>query len=145
MKILIEEATKVNDIEVIIRCNEKNERIKRLVELLECEDRALLGYQENKAIKIPLREVLYIESVDQRVFAYRKHDVLEIKYKLYELENLVQHYYFMRCNKSTIINIRKIEALLPQLNRTLFAQMENGEGVIISRKYINELKEKIEN
>ncbi|MHC1747817.1 MAG: LytTR family DNA-binding domain-containing protein [Cellulosilyticaceae bacterium] len=83
--------------------------------------------------------------MDQRVFAYRKHDVLEMKYKLYELENLVQHYYFMRCNKATIINIRKIETLCPQLNRALLARMENGEGVIISRKYIKELKQKIEN
>ena len=49
----------------------------------------------------------------------------------------------MRISKSVVVNLMKIKALKPAMNGRFSAVLSNGEEVIISRKYVPCLKEKI--
>ena len=84
----------------------------------------------------------YIESVDKRTYVYTKDDCHETKYRLYELDELLD-VNFLRCSKAMIINIKKIRSVRAELNARLSAELLNGERLIISRGYVKDLKKKL--
>ena len=71
---------------------------------------------------------------------YYHSEVYEVKYKLYELEELFMPLDFVRCSKSMIVNMEKIEYLSPLFSGKLEAHLKNGEKVVISRQYVHSLK-----
>ena len=89
------------------------------------------------------QEVFYFESVEQKVFAYGRLEVYQVKSKLYELMEELPGRDFIRASKSTILNLNKIVSLAPAFGGRYEALLENQEKVIISRQYISVLKEKL--
>ena len=65
---------------------------------------------------------------------------MEVKQRLYELEDILSEKDFIRISKSQIVNINKIRSLKPELNRTILATMCNNEQLSISRKYVKNLR-----
>lgn len=104
----------------------------------------LTGYANVSAQQqICIKDILYVEAIDEKVFAYTKEKVFEIKQRLYELETELLPYKFIRCSKSFLICLLKVESIRPALNGRYLACMENGEEVIISRKYAKHVKKTI--
>ena len=73
-------------------------------------------------------------------FLYTAKQVYETKQKLYELEELLKEKYFLRVSKSLLLNLMKIRSIKPALNGRFLAILQSGEEIIISRKYVPELK-----
>lgn len=80
---------------------------------------------------------------DNRAFIYCAKDVYETKEKLYALEGELEDKSFLRVSKSTLLNLMKVTAIKPGFNSRFIAVLQNGEEVIISRKYVPALKEKL--
>ncbi len=93
--------------------------------------------------QICIKDILYVEAIDEKVFAYTKENVFEIKQRLYELETELAPYKFIRCSKSFLICLLKVESIRPALNGRYLACMENREEVIISRKYAKHVRKTI--
>lgn len=127
-------------LEVIIKCPETNETVLKLKEHIEMFDDKLRTYDGENIFLIDPLEALYFESVDNRTFLYTENNVLEIKHRLYELEETLSRKDFIRISKSQILNINKIKSLKPELNRSITATMINGEILCISRRYAQALK-----
>ena len=70
-------------------------------------------------------------------------NVYDTRQKLYEIEEILADKAFLRISKSVVVNLMKIKALKPAMNGRFSAVLSNGEEVIISRKYVPSLKEKI--
>ena len=47
----------------------------------------------------------------------------------------------MRCSKSVVLNLMKLDSISPALNGRFFAHMKNGEKLMISRQYAGVLKQ----
>ena len=90
-----------------------------------------------------MENVYYFEAVDEKVFAYTKEAVYEIKARLYEVEQAYEKRHFIRCSKSVILNLMLLDSISPALNGRFFAHMKNGEKIIISRQYAPRLKQVI--
>lgn len=120
---------------VIIQCNKIDAEVMRLKAHIESFDNNLYAQKDGKQFRINLSEVLYFESVDNHTFLYTLEDVMEIKQRLYELEEILSDKDFVRISKSLIVNINKIRSLKPELNRTILVTLCNGELLYISRKY----------
>lgn len=86
--------------------------------------------------------IYYIESVDNRCFVYTKSACFEAKYRLYELEEMLDSRFF-RCSKSMICNVRKIASVKTEYNAKMSAFLLNGEHIVINRSYIKELKKRL--
>lgn len=99
-------------------------------------DKKLYAKKDNEMFLINSSDVLYFDSVDNRTFLYTNDDVMEIKQKLYELEDILSDKDFVRISKSQIVNINQIRSLKPELNRTILVTLFNGERLYISRKYV---------
>ena len=76
-------------------------------------------------------------------FLYTAEDCLEVRYRIYELEDMFNEKDFIRTSRSQIVNIQKMKNLTPQLNRTIRVEMDNGEFLSISRKYVKDFKQKL--
>ena len=70
------------------------------------------------------------------MYLYTEDDVMEIGYRLYELEAILPTEDFIRISKSQIVNVNKINTLKPEINRTILVTMCNNEQLYISRKYV---------
>lgn len=93
-----------------------------------------------ETVRVDVVDILYIESVDGRTFIYTETNVLQSKHRLYELEGMLDEGEFFRCSKSTIVNLRKIVKLRPEIARNILATLSNGEVIIVSRRYASRLK-----
>lgn len=143
MKITIIEPEANEEEEIIIKCNRLDEDIVRLIHRMKQGNSKLTVYKEGKIFFAAPEEVYYFESVDQKVFAYCKSEVYEVKSKLYELEEELPIKDFMRSSKSSILNLGKIKSLTPAFGGRYEALLKNGEKVIISRQYVSVLKERL--
>ena len=123
-----------------IRCHEVTEQVKEIVTFVKSRQGKLTGSYEGKRYEIPVADVYYVEAVDNAVFIYGQEKVYEAKQKLYELEGILREKYFLRVSKSLILNLMKIKAIKPALNGRYSAILHSGEEVIISRKYVAQLK-----
>ena len=126
--------------ELEIRCHEVTEQVKEIVTFVKSRQGKLTGILEGKQYELPVADVEYIEAVDNLVFIYGQTKVYEAKQKLYELENILREKYFLRVSKSLILNLMKVKAIKPALNGRYSAILQNGEEVIISRKYVPDFK-----
>lgn len=140
MKISIEEISKEQEEEILIRCYEENDEICEIVNKLKTETIILLGYQNDRVHRIKLCDIYYFEAVDGKVFLYSKDNVFEVKQKLYELEELCKEKNCFRASKSTILNIVKISSIHPSISGRFKAVLDNGELVVVSRQYVPVLK-----
>lgn len=123
-----------------IRCHEVTEEIREIVTFVKSRQGRLTGVLEGKQYEISVIDIYYIEAVDNRVFLYCSRQVYETKQKLYELEKILEEKYFLRVSRSLLLNLMKVKSIKPALNGRFTAILQGGEEIIISRKYVPELK-----
>ena len=126
-----------------IGCHKRNERTNELIRVLKMHHGSIEAYREEKQYQIPLMDIYYIEAVDEKTFIYLENDCYEAKKRLYEFEELLSDRSFSRISKSVIVNMMKIVTIKPALNGRFLCQLKNDEKVIISRKYVPDIKEKL--
>lgn len=142
MKITILEKQPDEEDEIIVKCDYIDENITKLLNQLKTGSKTKMNfYKDSKIVLLEQNEILYFESVDDKVFAYTSDDVYETKSKLYMLEAELPANIFFRASKAVIVNIDKIDSLSPAFGGRFEAVLQNGYKVIISRNYINTLKE----
>ena len=142
MKVTIRNVTEKEQEEALLQIVKMTPDIASAVSLLENGEQTLIGYQNGIKIPCPVSMIYYVESVDEKTFAYTKTDCIELKYKLYELETLLDSRFF-RCSKSMICNVRKIKSIKSGENARLNACLLNGETLIITRSYVPEFKKRL--
>ena len=142
-KITIKQIDKSREEEIIVNCHEIDDEVVSIENMLRKSENVLLGSRDNKTFRIPIKDIFYIESVDNKTFIYLIDAVYESKQKLYELEELLSGTKLFRCSKSMILNIAKIRSVSPSVNGRFEARLTNNENVIISRQYVPNLKKRL--
>ncbi len=140
MKVRIKQISDKADECLIIECVEVTPDIESIRSYALTKGTTLTGSVDGRIYQFNLSDVLYFEAVDERVFAYTKSKMYELRIRLYELESAYADKHFIRCSKSFIINLMKLESISPALNGRFAAHMKNGEKIIISRQYVPKIK-----
>jgi DNA-binding LytR/AlgR family response regulator len=143
MKVTILEKKPDEEDEIIVKCDYLDENLTKLINQFKTGKGKMNFYKDSKIVLVEPAEVLYFESVDDKVFAYTKDCVYETKAKLYQLEEELPASDFFRANKAVIVNLDKIDSLAPAFGGRFEATLENGYKVVVSRNYLNELKERL--
>ncbi|MBO7600422.1 MAG: LytTR family transcriptional regulator [Lachnospiraceae bacterium] len=87
--------------------------------------------------------MLFFETSGEQVWAHTADEEFLVKYKLYELENMLPDM-FMRVSKSTILNTAKIYSILRNLTAASKIEFyKSKKTVFVSRFYYKELKNKL--
>lgn len=141
MKVLIRKILNREEEQVIIECTEITPEVRDIRAYALSKGTTLTGTaMESKLERFELQEVYYFEALDEKVFAYTKDKVYEIKSRLYEVEEAYAAYHFVRCSKSVVINLMLLGSISPALNGRFYAYMKNGEKLMISRQYAPAIK-----
>lgn len=143
MKITILDLPPGEEEEIILKCDEIDDRLMKMLNRFKRGNMKLKVYRQGEIHFIEPSEVYYFESVDQKVFAYCEKEVFETKSKLYELETELPARDFLRASKSFILNLNQIKSLTPAFGGRFEALLKNGERTMISRQYVGSLKEKL--
>lgn len=140
MKVRIRKADRKENEEVIIQCVEITSEVKDIYTYVQSRGTEIAGMADGKLCTFSLREVCYFEALDEKVFAYTKQAVYEIKMRLYEVEEAYATQHFTRCSKSIVLNLMQLDGISPTLNGRFLAHMKNGEKIMITRSYVPKLK-----
>ena len=143
MKINLDIDGKYDDIEVIIRAPHLNNDIERMVAMMRMIDMQIAVRKEGETILLETDKILYVEAVDRKTFVYTNVDTYESELKLYELEQQLIERDFLRISKQSIVNLRKIRSLKTDVNRKIRITLQNGEQIVVSRMYSDELRRKL--
>lgn len=143
MKIKVEKNKDIKEIEVIISCSDIDQEVQEVLDSLNKFNKKISVIDKNEIKLIMIKDVLYIESVDKKTFIYTFNDVYESKLRLYEFEDKFRENGFMRVSKKTIINLKQVSNISPDLSRRLILTLENGEKIIVSRQYVVEFKREL--
>lgn len=136
MKVDIVEDDSLKDDQILIKCSQKNNKVLRIKDYAESMDFKIRAKSSKDIILVLPKDIFYIESVDKKTFVYLKDDVLETESKLYELEEALSKYSFIRISKSCIANISLVKKIRIMINRNLMLTMDNGEKIVVSRRYV---------
>ena len=143
MKINLDIDGKYDDTEVIIRAPHLNNDIERMVAMMRMIDMQIAVRKDNETYLIETDKILYIEAVDRKTFVYTNSENYESELKLYEIEQELIERDFLRISKNCIVNLRKIKSLKTDVNRKIRITLQNGEQIVVSRMYSDELRRKL--
>ncbi len=142
-KITIKQIETTQEEEIIVKCHEINDEVLGIVQRLKKNENMLLGSKDSEVFRLTVKDIFYIESVDNKTFIYCLENVYESKLRLYEIEAQLNGTKLFRCSKSMILNLAKVRSVAPSVNGRFEAKLTNGESVIISRQYVPNLKKRL--
>lgn len=126
-----------------IGCWRADERVNDIVRFVKLKQGSVEAFKDEKQYRIALSDILYVEAVDDRCFIYLAKDCYESRRRLYEFESILPSDDYLRISKSVLVNLMKVEQIRPALNGRFLCHLVNGEDVIVSRKYVPDMKAKL--
>lgn len=147
MKIKIEIDENLTEEEIVIRgsaLTEEMTAVQRAVADVLARKQTLTFYKNETEYYIPLDEILFFETETGGISAHTAGDVYTVKYKLYELEQVLPRN-FIRVSKSTILNTSKVYSVERNLTASSIVQFAGShKQVYVSRYYYKSLKISLE-
>ena len=143
MKIDICVDKNVTDLTISVICKQLTPDIEKLLATLRMMNHQLTVRKDSEIYLLDIVQVMYIESIDRKCFVYTAKEIYESDFKLYELEKRLEEYGFFRVSKSCLIHLQNIQSLKADINRKVRVTMSNGEQIMASRQYADELKKRL--
>ena len=140
MKLTMKQIAEGED-EVIIRYRQMNDEVESIASIVQSSGKRIEAYEDGRQLFLLPEQIYYFESVDGATYAYLKDMVCKVNDSLDRLVVRYEDRGMFRCSKSMVINIYKISYLKSQPGNRICATMENGEQVIISRRYARILRQ----
>ena len=114
--------------------------VEEVLAFMERHEKKLVGKIDGETIIFQPEEILYIEKVDEKTFAYTLEHVIQMDVSLSMAEMILDDERFFRCSKSMIINVNRVERLKSLPSNRIDATLQSGEHIIISRTYASDFR-----
>jgi DNA-binding LytR/AlgR family response regulator len=127
---------------LIIYTTAITEEVTELTKRLSAKtSKSLAGYQGEQVQIIPVSHILRIYTEKQKVLLQTESETLQLKYRLYELEEMLDRERFVRISNSEIVNFDKVKCLDLSISGTILLRFQNGQTTYVSRRYVSKIKE----
>ena len=143
MKITINFDDKVEETQISITCNRMSSDIENLIATLRIWDQQMLVSKDDENFILDVNKISYIEAVERKTFVYTQDDMYESKLRLYEMEEKLCQSGFFRVSKSCLVHLKFIKSIKNDVERKLRLTLKNGEQVMVSRQYADEIKRRL--
>lgn len=141
IEICVDEAAE--DTSIVVTCKHLTSEIEKMIAALRLLDKKITVKRGEETYLLDVEKIIYIESVDRKSFIYTATEIFESDYKLYELENQLEEDGFFRVSKACLIRLKSIHSLRADIDRRIRITMSNGEQLIASRFYADDLKSRL--
>ncbi len=129
--------------EVVLHCRELDDEMLEVIALLRERAARLAAHKDGETHMLQPANLYYAEAVDGKTFLYTEDMVLETAHSLSRLEELYGDAGLLRIGKSQLVNLYRVASLRSLPNSRIEVTLQNGEKLIVSRHYIQNLKEKL--
>ena len=143
MKITIDIDEAVKETEIKIHCNQLTADIENIIATLRILNQQMLVTRDGENYLLDVNKVSYVEALERKTFVYTEDDVYESKLKLYEMEERLCQSGFFRVSKSCLVHLKFIKSLKNDIERKIRLTMKNGEQIMVSRQYAEEMKKRL--
>jgi len=140
MRVYFEHRKTHDDIEVSIIYPEKNKTVERLISFVNSLSIKIEGYTEDSIKQVNVPDIYYIESEDKIAVIFCENEYYRTKYRLYQISEKLTGLGFVQISKYCLININKLDKIIPLSNRRMEAVLKNGKRVLVTRKYLHDIK-----
>lgn len=143
MKIVINVDDKKEETEIVINARELTAEVENIVATLRMLNQQMLVRKDGEKHLLDVEQISYVEALERKTFVYTPEAVYESKLKLYEMEERLCQGSFFRVSKSCLVNIRFVKSLRNDVERKLRLTLKNGEQIMVSRQYADEIKKRL--
>ena len=143
MKIEIDIDGKYKDLGVKITSPGMTPEVEKIVSLMRMVDMQIVVKKGEETVLLDANRILYIEAVERNTFVYTTEEVYESDFKLYEFEQQLSERDFIRVSKQGLLNLKQVKSLRADINRKIRVTLQNGEQIIVSRMYADELRKRL--
>ncbi|MCR5251873.1 MAG: LytTR family transcriptional regulator DNA-binding domain-containing protein [Lachnospiraceae bacterium] len=125
---------------VTIEYPEYNDSVAGLVRRISSLDVGFQASVDGRRVKLGLTEVYYIENVERKLFIYTAKEVYRLDSSMPEVEKMAEDTGLVRISRTCIMNTDHLKEIRQLKNSRLEAVMDNDEKLIVSRKYLKDIK-----
>lgn len=139
---MIIEKRQVKDqpLKVVVEYPEWDDSAERLMHRIESMNVSLPGRTEGSTVSIDIAELYYIENVERKVFLYTRNDVYRYDGTMADIEKAAADTALVRISRTCIMNTMHLREIRQIRNSHLEAMLDNDEKLIVSRKYLQDIK-----
>lgn len=147
MKVKLEIDKRCEETEVTVRTRTMDDEVTQVMSYLTDRSRhrktSIPGIRDERIVLLEPEEIYSIYSQGGKTFADTEEQTYEIKIKLYQAEEKLAKYDFIRIGKSEIINLKKVEYFEAGITGTIVIVFKNGKKTYVSRRFVKSLKERL--
>ena len=141
VKVKLELDPDQQETEITIHAKSLTPEVERIYHQLQTDSEhpdQIEGMMDNTSYYLSINDILFFETDAKQVMAHTTRNAYFVKYKLYELENLL-----MRVSKSTILNLDQIYAVTKSISNCQIKFHDSYKTVYVSRRYYRDLNERL--
>lgn len=142
MKLLVEQGD-FDENEVVLRCREMDGEILDILSFLRDRSVKFATYKNGEIHMLLPADIFYAEAVEGKTFIYTKDMVLESNQSLAALQDAHGDLGILRISKSQLVNLHHVGKLKSLPNSRIEITLKNGEKMIVSRHYVQNLKDRL--
>lgn len=144
MKVNIDIDENHEETTVIIKAKEWSEELEEITRVIKKRKQPrLFGIESDQTVLLDPKEIDFIYAEKRKIFASLNGRNIEVRIKLYEVEEILTPHDFTRFSKSVIGNINRIERFELSFNGNLCVYFHSGSKEYITKKYVSSIKEKL--
>lgn len=125
---------------VIVEYPEWNSSVERLIDKISKADLTFTGKADDRTVSIGISDIYYIENVERKIFLYTDKEVFRYDRSMTDIESVVSGTELVRISRICIMNTAHLKEIRQIRNSHLEAVMDNEEKLIVSRKYLPDIK-----
>ena len=137
---IITRQIKEKPLTVIIEYPEYNDSVSNLVKKIKSLDVEFRANLDGRQVKIGLSDVYYIENVENKLFNYTVKEVYRLDATMSEIDAMAIDTDLVRISRTCIMNTDHLKEIRQVKNSHLEAVLDNDEMLIVSRKYLKDIK-----
>ena len=141
MKVEVEIDETLEESKIVIFTNKITNEVQEIINKLKSnESKVYTGTRDQKVYLLNPKDIFYFYAENQKVLVKTEDEILQVKLKLYEIEEQISGTNFLRISNSVIANIDKIKNFEITLNGILCIKFTNGDVEYSSRRYVSKIK-----
>lgn len=125
---------------VIVEYPEYDQTVDRLISKIKHLSINFTGKADGKTVSIDISDIYYIENVERKIFLYSRQDVYRYDGNMADIDSAISDTDLVRISRTCFMNVSHLKEIMQIKNSHLEALLDNGEKLIVSRKYLKDIK-----
>lgn len=125
---------------VIVEYPEYDKSVDNLINKIKNMSISFTGKSDGKTVSIDISDIYYIENVERKIFLYSKKDIYRYDGSMADIDSSISETGLVRISRTCFMNVSHLKEIMQIKNSHLEAVLDNGEKLIVSRKYLKDIK-----